>query len=170
METFVIIDIETTGFNHLRDEITEIAAIKVNAVSFEIVDTFSTLIKIKGFVPYRITELTGITNSMLRESGVWIHKALDALNEFCVDNEIYAHNAHFDKSFIRTYLRLNNISYTETNWIDTIKLFKTAFPGRTTYKLESLIRDFGLANKEDHRALSDAKHTLSLLKIARTRY
>lgn len=166
MKTFTIIDIETTGLSHNLHEITEIAAIKVNASTLEVIDTYTSLVKIKGVVPMRISYLTGITNYMLRSNGKMINKVLSELSDFCDQDDIYAHNAQFDKNFIRMNLNRENIDFFETEWIDTISIFKKFFPGRKTYKLESLIQDFRLADKEEHRALSDAMHTLKLLKIA----
>lgn len=164
MSHFIIIDTETTGLSPKIAEITEIAAIKVNAITMEVVDTFTTLVDIEGDVPYFITKLTGITKRMLVKDGVPMKVALTELSSFCEDLVIYAHNASFDKNFIRTYLEKENVSYVQTDWIDTISIFKKALPGRSTYKLESLILDFNLATKEEHRALSDAMHTLELMK------
>lgn len=164
MSHFIIIDIETTGLSPYKNEITEIAAIKVKQDTMEVVSSFTTLIEIQGDVPYFITKLTGITKRMLDRDGLPLNFALNKLSLFCEGYDIYAHNASFDKSFIRTYLEKENVSYIESQWIDTISIFRQAFPGRSTYKLESLIVDFNLATKEDHRALSDAKHTLELLK------
>ena len=163
----IILDIETTGLSHTSCEITEIGAIKVDSETLEIIEEFSTLIDIPCEVPYFITKLTGITRGLLDEYGIDIGIALRALNEFCGDADVYAHNSSFDKRFIRANLESNSVDFIQTNWIDTIPIFKKAFPGRKTYKLESLIIDYGLAKTEDHRALSDAKHTLTLLKMSK---
>lgn len=164
MNHFIIIDTETTGLSPKNAEITEIAAIKVDRSTFEVIDTYTTLVDIEGDVPYFISNLTGITKQMLVKHGIPMKQALTDLASFCEECEIYAHNAAFDKNFIRTFLYKENVPFVETNWVDTISIFKKALPGRSTYKLESLILDFNLASKEDHRALSDAMHTLELLK------
>lgn len=165
MNSYIIIDIETTGLSPKTGcEITEIAAIKVDKATNKVIETFSSLININGEVPYFITNLTGITKRMLDKDGKDLVDTLCKLDEFCGSRDIYAHNAPFDKGFIRHYLEMHNISYQESTWIDTISIFRQKFPGRKTYKLESLIIDFKLADKEDHRALSDAMYTLELLK------
>ena len=166
-KNIIIIDIETTGLSPSNCEITEIGVLKVNRETLEVVGKFSTLIDIEGPVPFFITKLTGITRGMLDEQGIPLSIALNAVSEFCGDSVMYAHNSSFDKRFMRAYLEKENISFVETEWVDTIGIFKNAFPGRKTYKLESLIIDHGLATSEDHRAISDAMHTLELMKIAK---
>lgn len=163
----IILDIETTGLDPLQAEITEIGAIKVDSTTLEVIDTFNELIKISNPVPEKITELTGITSELLNTKGKNLKSVLKDLSVFCGGYDVYAHNANFDKSFIRKALDDNKTKYSQSDWIDTITLFKKTFPNRTTYKLASLIVDYKLADKEDHRALSDAQHLLTLLQIAK---
>ncbi|MCT7604832.1 exonuclease domain-containing protein [Aliarcobacter butzleri] len=63
--SFVVFDIETTGLHSLRDEIIEIAAIKIENINSMKHKTFQSFIKPKKDIPFNITELTGITNSMV---------------------------------------------------------------------------------------------------------
>lgn len=163
----IILDTETTGLSpESGSEITEIGALKVHRDTLEIVDQFQCLIKIDGNVNHFIEKLTGINDNLLQTKGIDPVEAYSLLSRFCGAHEIYAHNASFDKRFIRHFLDKYSIRYIPTNWIDTISIFRSCFPNRRTYKLESLIIDYGLASFEEHRALSDAKHTLSLLRIA----
>ena len=157
----VIIDIETTGLSPKNATITEIGAILTNE-KFEIIDTFETFVR-TDYIPPFITKLTGITASMT-QSGLTLEEAMLELSLFAKDAEVYAHNAKFDKSFIRHYLEETNTKYLPSNWVDTIVIFKRRWPDLPNYKLETLIKYFDLADKEDHRALSDAKHTWTLLK------
>ena len=170
MKYFILIDIETTGLSpNSGCEITEIGALKVCNKTLEIKDEFSCLIDIDGDVPFFISKLTGITKSMLVNKGIHLDVALAKLANFSEDLNVYAHNSNFDKKFIRYYLEKRNIKYIASKWVDTIQIFKEYLPGRKTYKLESLIKDYQLAEKEDHRAISDAKHTLSLLSICKSK-
>ena len=73
-DNYVLVDIETTGLSPRECEIIEIGAIKVK--ENKIIDTFDTLLKIEGRLPYFITKLTGITNEMLEE-GVEQEEALE---------------------------------------------------------------------------------------------
>ena len=165
MNEIVLIDIETTGLSPKTEQIIEIGAIIVNLDTYEEVALYETLVKPTKRISPFITRLTGITNKDV-ENGISIERALSELAEFCGNRNMYAHNARFDKGFIRHFLTETETNYTETEWVDTIKIFRQSFPGRKSYKLEGLIKDFALAAKEDHRAVSDARHTFSLMKIA----
>ncbi|CAM9120958.1 PolC-type DNA polymerase III [Mycoplasma marinum] len=164
---FIVLDIETTGFSPLTEEIIEIAAVKVCGKTLEVLDTFELLVESNKNIPPFITNLTGITNRMVQESGIEIEIALTMLSKFSKDLNVFAHYSPFDKGFIRENLKKHSIDFETSEWFDTIDLFKAKWPGRKTYKLESLIVDFNLASKEDHRALSDTMHTLKLMKITR---
>ena len=59
MQTFVAVDLETTGLRPKYDRILEIGALKV--VNGELVETFQTFVDPRMQIPERITELTGIT-------------------------------------------------------------------------------------------------------------
>lgn len=162
---FILIDIETTGFSAYEHEITEIGALKVDGKTLKVKEQFQSLVRIRGHVPARIVELTGITKEMTERYGRRIDDVLDELSKFCKDLNCFAHNCSFDKSFIRVNLDRHGIDYKETQWIDTIQIFKDKFPGRSTYKLASLIEDYKIADKENHRAVDDAMMTLELLKL-----
>lgn len=162
---FIILDIETTGLSHINNDIIEIGAIKIDKTTLKIVDEFEILININSNVPIFITNLTGITKQMLNNKGVSLNRALNLLTKFCSTSLIFAHNASFDKRFIRHNLHQEGIIYDEAEWRDTIKIFKQRWPNAKNYKLNSLITEHNLALKEDHRALSDVKHTFTLLKM-----
>ena len=96
-QTFVVFDIETTGFSNTNDKITEIGAVKIE--NFKVVDKFSELINPQKDISYKIQELTGITNDMVKDKPT-IDEVLPKFIEFIGDSVLVAHNAEFDMSFI----------------------------------------------------------------------
>ncbi|MBQ6632105.1 MAG: PHP domain-containing protein, partial [Romboutsia sp.] len=96
-QTFVVFDIETTGFSNTNDKITEIGAVKIQ--NFKVVDRFSELINPQKDISYKIQELTGITNDMVKDKPT-IEEVLPKFIEFIGDSVLVAHNAEFDMSFI----------------------------------------------------------------------
>ena len=159
---YLIIDIETTGLSAKQHSIVEIGALLTDE-NYNIIDIFETYVY-APYVPPFITNFNGIKASHLVNAPK-IDQALRDLVKFAQEAVPIAHNSRFDQGFIRHYLEITNTPYIKTEWIDTIPLFKSKFPGMKNYKLDTLIKHFNLAAKEDHRALSDAKHTLTLLKI-----
>ena len=65
INTYVALDLETTGIDPVKSEILEIGAVKV--VDGNVVDTYGTLLNIDGDIPKQVVELTGITKSMTTE-------------------------------------------------------------------------------------------------------
>ena len=160
---YLIIDIETTGFKPGTNSIIEIGAILTDGNLNEL-KTYESFVHCTN-IPFFITNLTGIRVSDT-SSAPKINEVLVELNEFAKDAIPIAHYSPFDKKFIRHYLKICNIKFIPTEWIDSIDIFKGAFYKVENYKLETLIKYFNLADKEDHRALSDARHTFTLLKKA----
>ena len=68
LDNYVVVDIETTGFSPVANEIIEIGALKV--VNNEVIDEFNVLIKIESKIPDNIVRLTGITDELLNDSGI----------------------------------------------------------------------------------------------------
>ena len=97
-QSFVVFDIETTGFSNVNDKITEIGAVKIE--NFKVVDRFSELINPQKDISYKIQELTGITNDMVRDKPT-IEEILPKFMEFVGDSVLVAHNAAFDVGFIK---------------------------------------------------------------------
>ena len=95
--TYVVFDLETTGFSSAKDKIIEIGAVKVE--NGEITDKYSTFVNPKIPIPFRITQLTSITDEMVMESPE-IETILPQFLKFVGDAVLVAHNASFDVSFI----------------------------------------------------------------------
>ena len=96
-DTYVVFDLETTGFSPDKNKIIEIGAVKV--VHGEITERFSTFVNPEVPIPYRIEELTSIRDDMVIDAPK-IETILPQFMEFCGDAIMVAHNADFDMSFI----------------------------------------------------------------------
>lgn len=156
---FVVFDIETTGLSSENDRITEIGAVKIeNGV---IVDNFNEFVNPKRDIPYKITELTGITNSMV-EDAENIEVILPRFLEFIKGSVVVAHNAAFDTAFIKKNSQRLNLKF-ENPIMDTIPLAKYLFPTLKRFKLNTIAKHLGISLENHHRAVDDAKATAEIL-------
>ena len=115
-DTFVVFDLETTGFSAIKDKIIEIGAVKV--VKGEIVDSFSTFVNPRRPIPFEITKLTSITDEMVMEYPD-IETILPQFLEFVGDAVLVAHNAGFDVGFIEQNCRYQD-SRVSRFWADRV--------------------------------------------------
>ncbi|AEB76127.1 PolC-type DNA polymerase III [Clostridium botulinum] len=158
-DTFVVFDLETTGFSSAYDKIIEIGAVKIK--NGNIIDSFSTFVNPEIKVPYNITELTSITNDDVKNADT-IDSILPKFIEFCGDSVLVAHNANFDMSFIRKNCNDLNIDINYTV-MDTVPLAKFLFPELKRYKLNTIAKHLGVSLENHHRAVDDAKATGDIL-------
>lgn len=154
-DTFVVFDLETTGFSAEVDRIIEIGAVKIK--NGEIVDNFSKFVNPKIPIPFRIEKLTGINDSMVMEAEP-IEKILSEFLEFCGDAVMVAHNAGFDTSFIINNAERLGIKYDPTI-MDTVLLAQFVIPNLHNYKLDTLCKHLAVSLENHHRAVDDAQAT-----------
>ena len=151
--TFICFDIETTGLSPLKDKITEIGAVKVQ--NGEIIDTFSTFADPEMPIPQKITQLTGITDDMVKDAPSQ-SEAVSAFLEFADGNVLVAHNAPFDTSFIRRACENMGREYTYTS-IDTVAIARAILPDIKNVKLDTVANYLRLGKFNHHRATDDAE-------------
>lgn len=151
--TFICFDIETTGLSAARDKITEIGAVKVeNGV---ITDTFSTFANPEMPIPQKITQLTGITDNMVKDAPSQ-SEAVGAFLEFAGDNVLVAHNAPFDTSFIAKACEDMGREYNYTS-IDTVAISRAILTDIKNCKLDTVAKFLRLGDFNHHRATDDAE-------------
>lgn len=151
--TFICFDIETTGLSAARDKITEIGAVKVeNGV---ITDTFSTFANPEMPIPQKITQLTGITDDMVKDAPSQ-SEAVGAFLEFAGDNVLVAHNAPFDTSFIAKACEDMDREYNYTS-IDTVAISRAILTDIKNCKLDTVAKFLRLGDFNHHRATDDAE-------------
>ncbi|RDY24753.1 PolC-type DNA polymerase III [Romboutsia maritimum] len=154
-QTFVVFDIETTGFSNTNDKITEIGAVKIE--DFKIVDRFSELINPQKDISYKIQELTGITNDLVRDKPT-IEEILPKFMEFVGDSVLVAHNAEFDTGFISQKCTEQGLEYNNKS-VDTLALARVLLPDLKRHRLNVVAKALGIPLLNHHRAVNDAEAT-----------
>ncbi|MGD8976609.1 MAG: exonuclease domain-containing protein [Gammaproteobacteria bacterium] len=158
-QTYVVVDVETTGGSGDQHRITELAAVKVR--DGKVVDRFQTLIDPQRPIPPKITRLTGITDDMVAGAPRFPDIA-DEFAAFMGDAIFAAHNVNFDYGFIsREYGRLGR-RFRHAK-LCTCASMRRLYPGLPSYSLGALCAEFDLPLKQHHRALCDAEAAAELL-------
>ena len=156
--TYVVFDIETTGFSAVTDRIIEIGAVKVE--DGKITDKFSTFVNPKRPIPFRITELTSITDEMVIGSPD-IETILPQFIEFIGDAVLVAHNASFDVGFIEQNCKRQKIE-ADFTYVDTVALARVLLPALNRFKLDTVAKALNISLENHHRAVDDAGCTAEI--------
>ena len=159
-DTYVVFDIETTGFSAIYDKIIEIGAVKVEKGN--ITDKFSVFVNPERPIPFRIEQLTGINDSMVIDAET-IEVVLPKFLEFAKDCVLVAHNAEFDMSFIMNNAERMGIKYDFT-YADTVTLARALLPNIGKYKLDNVAKALGVSLEHHHRAVDDAGCTAKIFE------
>ena len=153
-DTYVSIDLETTGLNPKRDRIIEIGAIRVE--HGEIMESFSTFINPGRKLEERITELTGIRDEDLADAPE-LDAVFPELLEFMGDLPLLGHSILFDYSFLKKAAVDRKLTF-ERSAVDTLKIARKYLPELPHRNLEYLCQYYEIPHHA-HRALEDAKAT-----------
>ena len=163
-DSFVVFDIETTGFSPVSCRIIEIGAVKVSGG--RITDRFSSFVDPGMPVPFRIEKLTGISTGMVSAADT-IDKVLPRFLDFSAGCTLVAHNASFDMSFITENCMRMGLD-TEFTYLDTLALARLLLPNLTRYRLDNVAKAVGVSLEHHHRAVDDAECTaLIFLKFVK---
>ena len=148
---FVAIDVETTGLSPVYNELIEVSAIKYENAKKK--DVFSTLIKPKNAISNSITNITGITNEMVKNAPL-VEEVMPKLIEFIGKYPIVAHNANFDYSFLQNN---SNKSFSKNKVIDTVAISRKMLPNLPNHKLNTVSKYIGIQEDGFHRAEFDCE-------------
>ena len=157
-DSFVVFDLETTGFSPTRNRIIEIGAVKVE--QGRITDRFSTFVNPEVPIPLRITEVTSIEDSMVADAPK-IEAVLPEFLDFCKGCVLVAHNADFDYSFI-CKKGLEQGLDTEFTVVDTVGIARVLFPHLARYTLDNVAKVLKISLVNHHRAVEDAEATAEI--------
>ena len=153
MDSYIALDLETTGLSSKTDRILEIGAIRI--IEGEEKEEYSTLVDPKTEIPERITELTGITGEMVKGMPD-AATAVKKLVEFCEDLPILGHNILFDYKFVKHDAVNLGLTF-EKDAIDTLKIARTFLAELPSRRLQALCEYYEIHQENAHRALDDAR-------------
>ncbi len=157
-DSYVVFDIETTGFSPEKNKIIEIGAVKV--VNGQITDKFSTFVNPDVPIPFEIEQLTGINDNMVLSSP-GIEVILPQFLEFCKDCALVAHNASFDVSFISWQAAKQGLEF-EPTVLDTVAIARQLLPSLNRFKLDTVAKALNISLENHHRAVDDAGATAEI--------
>lgn len=156
-DSFVCVDLETTGLDPKRDKIIEIGAVKVERG--RITAEWETFVNPGRKLPERIVELTGIRDEELAGAKS-IREILPELLAFLGENVLLGHSVFFDFSFLKKAAVNEKLSF-ERQGIDTLKIARKYLKDLESRSLGALCRHYGIPHSA-HRALGDARATTAL--------
>ena len=152
IKKYVVLDLETDGLNPGNDNIIEIGVVKVG----EKQENFQRFIKIERKLPEEIKSLTRIDDEMLEEKGIPLKRALEEFIEFIGDTRILGYNVAFDIKFLNSSLEKEGLAKINNKVYDIMQFVKKDNLFLNNYKLETVLKSYGIDEKVPHRALEDA--------------
>ena len=155
--TLVALDIETTGLDPKNDKIIEIGAVRFSGSKIE--DEFNSLINPGKNIPPFISQLTGITDAMVRGAPP-VEEVIEQLADFVKDAPVVGHNVKFDLSFLKKQGVLK-----QNKAIDTYEMAAVVLPAEGRYNLRALGQSLSVPMKATHRALDDTKVTQAIYHL-----
>lgn len=155
---WALIDIETTGIDSTYDGIIDLGFLQFEGT--KLVRSYSSLVRSDVPLSQFIQKLTGITQAMVNKAPVWDKVEPELLD--LAGHYLIAHNANFEKKFLEKYFDKLEYNEDRETYQDSMYYLSLLFPQRSSLKLESIMIDLGIAEKEDHRGYEDS---LALLKV-----
>lgn len=159
------VDLETTGMRPMRDGITEIGIVLSD--NGRITEEWSTLLDPGVHIPYKIQELTGISNNMVK-GAPGFEDVAEEVAELLEGRLFVAHNARFDLGFLKNAFKRLGIDFSP-HVLCTVKLSRRLFPGQGRHNLDTLKRVHGIVADQRHRALADAKSLHFVMQAFRSK-
>lgn len=164
--SYIAIDLETTGLNPKTERIIEIGAVKVQEGA--VIDRYSTFVSPERKLDERIEKLTGICDADLKDAPI-LDEVLPKLLSFCGEMPLLGHHIIFDYSFLKR-AAVNRRYEFERDGIDTLKICRYFMPEEEKKNLAAACRYFSVDSGESHRAFSDALAAHLLYQELRKRY
>ncbi len=162
LPSYVLLDLETTGGNPVRDRITEIAAVRIED-GIEVA-RWSSLVNPGTGIPAFIEQLTGISNAMVQDAPPFDEVATRLL-ELLDGAVLVAHNVRFDHGFLLNELARMDIAL-RVKTLCTVRLSRALYPQHRGHGLDAIMQRHGLSTSARHRAMGDVDVVQSWLQLA----
>ncbi len=153
MTSYIALDLETTGLESKTEKITEAAALKV--IDGTVRERFVTLINPGRPISEKITQLTGITDEMVRTAPL-MENVIGELLAFCGGLPLLGHNILFDYRFLKQ-AAVNSRLECEFEAVDTLTLCRHLMPPDEKKNLSASCTWFQIPQSAAHRAEADAE-------------
>jgi DNA polymerase-3 subunit epsilon len=157
---YSVVDIETTGNGYRGQKITEISIFIFEGE--KIVDEFTSLVNPEQKIPHFITNLTGITDAMVRTAPKF-YEIAKKIAEITKDTIFVAHNVNFDYNIIRDEFKSLGFDFKRKK-LCTVRLSRKIIPGLSSYSLGNICSAEGIEIAARHRAKGDAEATVELFR------
>jgi len=155
-QTYVALDLETTGLDPKRDAIMEVGVVRFRAslgndtVQSQVIDSWSSFVNPGRPIPIQVQQLTGITPEQVMRAPRF-GQVVSQLSRFVGDSPVVGHSINLDLGFLR-----QNDCPLSNPAIDTFEMAGILVPHAARYSLAKLGEKLGLPNLCTHRALEDA--------------
>lgn len=152
----IVLDLETTGLKSFDDHIIEIAMLKFDENTFEIIESYNSFVDPEIPIPEIISNITGIFENDIKWAPK-IKEIKEKIKDFIWENPILGHNVQFDIDFLLakwidvennikldTFFLANflNFQLNSLNLEMLCKYYKIPFPGmahRAKFDVEATI-------------------------------
>lgn len=162
---YTIIDIESNGAGYRKESIMEVAIFRYDGHA--ITDQFISLVNPESEITPFVQKLTGITSKMVKTAPKF-HEIAKRIIEITDGTTLVGHNIDFDYRMLRQSFKRLGYEF-KINTLDTIPLAKKLIPDEKSYSLGKLCKSIGIPLIEEHRASGDARATLELFKLLKTK-
>ena len=155
MDSYVVVDLETTGLAPKRDRILEIGAFKI--IDGKCEERFHSLVNPGRPIPERVVALTGIDDAMVAGSEP-VGRVIREFTDFAGALPLLGHNLMFDYAFLKHGAVNEKLDF-ERSGVDTLKICRKLFPNLESRSLEAMCRYYHIEQERAHRAADDARVT-----------
>lgn len=168
--TYVVLDVETTGFSRHSDRLTEVAAVRI--CDGKVVDEYTTFVNPGKPIPEVVVKLTNITDEMVRNAP-HPDQVIKELIEYVGQDVLCAHNAKFDMGFLQSTALRAGLRFPDLPVVDTLPMARALLPEMKGHKLNLVCKQLGVQLTGHHRAINDTRATaqmfMRLMELAKER-